>query len=70
MNEANAREILKDYIWTDGGLSCRTTYWRPGCTNADLKGYFTADTLEAIAWWMRNTVKPVTIAHKAMESEG
>lgn len=56
MDEAQARELLEGAISTDGGLHSLGWYlaWNPGRENATLDGEFTADDLEAIAWWMRN----------------
>lgn len=58
MNEAEARETLGTTIETDNKLLClgHYIYWNPD-RNADtvtLDSEFTADELEAIAWWMRN----------------
>jgi hypothetical protein len=57
MDEAKAREILKSMINEAGDLYCGSpAYVRP-YEKADLvllDGDFTADELEAIAWWMRN----------------
>ncbi len=56
MNEQKAREILKDFIDSDGGL-CEGA-WCPGDIIIDLyDAHFNADILEAMAWWMRNTGK-------------
>lgn len=62
MNEKRAREILGNVegrtgaIHPDGRLYNLGAYldWAPGYENATLDGEFTADQLEAIAWWMRN----------------
>jgi len=56
MNEAKAREILGDWIKPDGGLYCLGRYvsWHTSAPDACLDDNFTADELEAIAWWMRN----------------
>ena len=58
MNEEKARKVLGDDIEDDNTLHNIGTYlaW-PSCKNkelASLDGVFTADDLEAIAWWMRN----------------
>lgn len=61
MNEEMAIEILReDVIQPDGSLYSGGWYleW-PSLKNhgeAQLDGRFTADELEAIAWWMRNKV--------------
>lgn len=63
MDEQRAREILGDRIESDGrlvaGLSPKNSGseymgWTPDDEIAALDGRFTADELEAIAWWMRN----------------
>jgi hypothetical protein len=56
MNEEKAREILGPDIGADGSLFGGENYlhWSPGEQSATLDGSFTADDLEAIAWWMRN----------------
>jgi hypothetical protein len=56
MNEERAREILKDHIRTNGELGSDERYvsWGLGNQTVTLDDYFTADELEAIAWWMRN----------------
>ena len=64
MDEKKAREILKDIIRTDGGLADGgladlSWYldWQVGDEEATLDGPFSAEDLEAIAWWMRNAKK-------------
>ena len=59
MDEKKAREILKDIIRTDGGLADLSWYldWQVGDEEATLDGPFSAEDLEAIAWWMRNAKK-------------
>lgn len=59
MNEDEARVELIDSISDDDGLYSLGWYlaWWPHETTATLDGIFTADELEAIAWWMRNKVK-------------
>ena len=59
MNSKKAREILGDTIKTDYGLHDLYSYtdWRVGDNSVTLDGLFTANELEAIAWWMRNTKK-------------
>jgi hypothetical protein len=58
MDEAQAREILKDHIQSDNQLNNVGRYlnWHPTVRNfeATLDGDFQAEELEAIAWWMRN----------------
>jgi len=56
MNEEKAREILGDCISTTNELYAGLEYisWATGYTHACLDGHYTADELEAIAWWMRN----------------
>lgn len=58
MNEAKARELLFGSIGPDDRLMNVGWYlsWAPGKEKATLDGDFTADELDAIAWWMRNTV--------------
>lgn len=59
MTEQRAREILGEAVLSDGlyGGSGEYLSW-PSKGNdhegATLDGRFTADELEAIAWWMRN----------------
>jgi hypothetical protein len=57
MNKEKAQEILGGWIQEDGRLYSVGAYlaWRAGDDCATLDGDFTADELEAIAWWMRNT---------------
>jgi hypothetical protein len=72
MTETRAREILFKSSWlterADGGLSwnhgavvytptSRASEGKEYCS-ATLDGEFTADELEAIAWWMRNKAAP------------
>ncbi len=57
MNQQQAREILKDVTLTpDNSLRSFEPFlaWNAGSNNACLDGYFDADELEAIAWWMKN----------------
>lgn len=56
MTEQRAREILKVHVQHDDSLEGDVEYvgWTPGDKEAVLDGRFTADYLEAIAWWMRN----------------
>lgn len=55
MTEDQAAEILKEAIKPSGGLYNLGWYldWS-GQKTAVMDGEFTADQLEAIAWWMRN----------------
>lgn len=57
MDEKQAREILGTWIKPDGGLYDGLQYlsYIPGDLDAMLDARFTADELEAIAWWMRYT---------------
>lgn len=56
MDEAKARAILNTDVRSDGSLYCLGRYlsYTPGDSTACLDADFTADELEAIAWWMRN----------------
>ena len=56
MNEAIAREILATWIQADDCLydGVRFMDWQTGDDRARLDAYFSADELEAIAWWMLN----------------
>lgn len=64
MNEQRARELLDRWILADGSLStdvygrpesdCDTSIFLRAGHDAHLDGYFTADELEAVAWWMKN----------------
>jgi len=55
MKESEAKEILSDEIQSDGSLYSLGWYlcWNAGDDKAVLDGDFTADDLEAIAFWMR-----------------
>ena len=55
MTEDEARTILEREI-TDDGLFSIGWYlsWTKGNNEATLDGRFTAESLEAIAWWMKN----------------
>ena len=68
MEEKGAREILDNLgvVRPDGTLGgTGKVYWParyhlnlPGRPNeVELDGFFSADELEAIAWWMRNKKK-------------
>lgn len=56
MNEYQARVILGEDITDTDELYNGGRYlsWSKGETTATLDDSFTADELEAIAWWMRN----------------
>jgi len=56
MEEDEVRELLNGAI-AHNGLYSLGWYlgWSYGDDEATLDGEFTADDLEAIAWWMRNT---------------
>ncbi len=59
MDREKATEILKDALVKDSvNLHSLGWYlaWSPdkSCNHATLDGSFSADDLEAIAWWMRN----------------
>lgn len=60
MNEQRAREILKSAIKPSGALLDRVAYmsWEPGDSDVVLDGQFTAEELEAIAFWMRRGSQP------------
>ena len=55
MTEEQARKILGETIRPNNSLSnveCYVDWW--GCDTVTLDDHFTADQLEAIAWWMKN----------------
>ena len=56
MDEQKAREILGAAIKEDNRLEDFSPYisWRGVSDCMELDGTFTADDLEALAWWMRN----------------
>jgi len=56
MTEKQAREILGDMIRGDGGLisDFDFVHWDTDQSTAELDGPFTADELQAIAWWMEH----------------
>jgi len=56
MDEQKARAILGTDVQPDGSLYCLGRYlnYVLGDETACLDADFTADELEAIAWWMRN----------------
>jgi len=59
MNEEKAREILGDHITPQGDLCAGSggnyayISWSIGDGIASLDDEFTAEELEAIAWWMK-----------------
>ncbi|MDD2679536.1 MAG: hypothetical protein PHO03_01860 [Candidatus Omnitrophica bacterium] len=57
MDEAKARKILGRTIRDNGRLKFALWRldWEVGWENAYLSGNFTADDLEAIAWWMKHS---------------
>jgi hypothetical protein len=56
MNEEQARAILGESVEPDGSLFNLGHYiaWDKDSDEVTLDCRFTADELEAIAWWMRN----------------
>jgi len=61
MDRKQANKILGDKIKDpDGSLYSLKEYlrWKVGDKKASLDGNFTADDLEAIAWWMRKGNSP------------
>ena len=58
MNKKKAMDILSDDITPENGLIDWAWYgyidWCVGGEEVTLSGKFTAEKLEAIAWWMRN----------------
>jgi hypothetical protein len=56
MTEQRARDLLGECVRPDGRLlgGYDMVAWQHGESSATLDGQFTADELEAIAWWMRN----------------
>ena len=59
MDEKQARKILEDEIESNGELYSLGRYiaWSINDAKATLDGSFTANDLEAIAWWMKNNKK-------------
>jgi hypothetical protein len=63
MTEQRAREILgkavcsQDELVVDNGKGMATLMWYPDDDKAGCFNTFTADELEAIAWWMRNKAR-------------
>ena len=67
MDEHRARQILGDMICSDGLCSDALggngyLSWCRGDPDACLDAQFTADQLEAIAWWMRHAVRGLSPA--------
>jgi hypothetical protein len=57
MDEQRARAILKSWIEPNGHLSALDPYVNGAAGDTDgitLDGGFSAEQLEALAWWMRN----------------
>lgn len=56
MNEEKVKKILRDYITEKGGLHLNDGNWTDwyGTDEVTLDGTYDAETLEAIAWWMKN----------------
>lgn len=56
MDEPTAREIIMDFIDLNGDLRFTSPWvaWGTGDNSVTLDGDFSADELEAIAWWMRH----------------
>lgn len=61
MNEEKAAEIIGEWLEEDGAIQCWDPwiFWQPDRCPEDisLEGGFSADELEALAWWMRNKAK-------------
>lgn len=57
MNKQEAYKRLKKVITPDGNLYSLNWYlsYNKGAKDACLDGAFTADDLEAIAWWIRHS---------------
>lgn len=57
MDEKTAREILGDDVFTDYCVGCNSPdhwYTLQNDESIEMRGEFTANELEAIAWWMRH----------------
>lgn len=56
MDETTARRLLASYIDGTGRLTWTNQlaylHWHPTYTHIELDGSFSADMLEALAWWM------------------
>lgn len=68
MHGAKARKLLGKAIQPDGSLKETEPSWIVWPTSADdrieIDGGFTADYLEALAWWMRNGADPLVSLKK------
>lgn len=55
MDEKQARKILEGVIQKDGRLDCADPYiwWDKQSDQLTLDGSFSAEELEALAWWIR-----------------
>ena len=63
MNETTARKLLGARIQPNGSLKETEDNWivwpvRPDGEVICVDGYFTAEQLEALVWWMRNNAVP------------
>lgn len=60
MDEQKARDFLWGDISPSNGLfnANRFISWSQGDVKVKLDGHFTAEQLDAIAWWMRNAPQP------------
>jgi hypothetical protein len=54
MDETRAREILGKWVTGDNKLYSLGPYVSVRGQQLELEGDFDADTLEALAWWLRN----------------
>ena len=54
MDESKAREILGGFINSDNTLGCESWHLDDEEISLEESLSYTADELEAIAWWMRN----------------
>ena len=60
MNEEKAKEILESALLKNSDMLFSLGWylsWAPENVTATLDGEFSAEDLEAIAWWMRNKQK-------------
>lgn len=59
MNEQKAREILGNRIQPNNDLYDGSEWvdWQTSSPSIQLDSAFSADELEAMAWWMRNKAK-------------
>ena len=63
MTEIRARKLLGNSIHPDGSLKATDDNWiewplRPDGVDISIDGSFTAEQLEALAWWLRNAPVP------------